>query len=106
MATTALKLSDELRLRATAMAQQQGISPHAFMVGAIEHAISVVEPRVSCVADALNARQQMLESGKGFDADEVHAYLMARANGQQVTKPKVTSWSVDSAPAQSRILGV
>jgi predicted transcriptional regulator len=92
MATTSLKLSDELKLRATAMAQRQGISPHAFMVGAIEHAAAAAEQRASFVADAVNARKQMQESGKGFDADEVHTYLMARANGQKVIKPKAKSW--------------
>lgn len=92
MATTSLKLSDELKLRATAMAQQQGISPHAFMVGAIEHAAAAAEQRAIFVADAVTARKQMQESGKGFDADEVHAYLMARASSQKVTKPKAKSW--------------
>lgn len=92
MATTSLKLSDELKLRATAMAQKQGISPHAFMVGAIEHAAAAAEQRASFVSDAVNARKQMLASGKGFDADEVHAYLMARARSQKATKPKAKSW--------------
>lgn len=92
MATTSLKLSDELKLRATAMAQQQGISPHAFMVGAIEHAAAAAEQRASFVADALTARKHMQESGRGFDADEVHTYLLARADGRKVAKPKAKSW--------------
>jgi predicted transcriptional regulator len=92
MATTSLKLPDELKLRATAMAQQQGISPHAFMVGAIEHAAAAAERRAGFVADAVNARKQMQESGKGFDADEVHTYLLARSSGQKMTKPKAKSW--------------
>ncbi len=92
MATTSLKLSEELKQRATAMARQQGMSPHAFMVGAIEHAATAAEQRAGFVADALNAKRQMQESGKGFDADEVHAYVMSRVNGQKVAKPKAKTW--------------
>jgi predicted transcriptional regulator len=92
MATTSLKLPDELKQRAAAVAQQQGVSPHAFMLSAIEHAAAAAERRAGFVAQALAARQQMLQSGKGLDADEVHAYMRARISGKKVTKPKAQSW--------------
>lgn len=92
MATTSLKLSDELKQRTVALAQKQGVSPHAFMVDAIEHAAAAAELRAGFVDEAQAARAQMLKSGKGFEANEVHAYLKARIIDKKATKPKAKSW--------------
>lgn len=92
MSTTSLKLPDELKQRAAAAAQKQGISPHAFMVQAIEQAAMAAERRAGFVAEAQAARNETLASGKGYDADEVHAYLKARIASKKSTKPKAVSW--------------
>lgn len=92
MSTTSLKLPDELKQRAIAAAQMQGLSTHAFMVQAIEQAANAAERRRLFVAEALAAREQMTTSGKGHDADEVHAYLKARVEGRRAAKPKARSW--------------
>lgn len=92
MSTTSLKLSDDLKQRAVSAAQSQGVSTHAFMVNAIEQAATAAECRASFIADAHVARQQMQDTGKGHDADEVHAYIQARIAGKKVTKPKARSW--------------
>jgi predicted transcriptional regulator len=92
MTTTSLKLSEELKQRAISVAQQQGISPHAFMVDAIEKAASSAEKRASFLSEARAAEAEMLETGKGYDAAEVHDYLKARAAGVKTAKPKVRSW--------------
>lgn len=92
MSTTSLKLPDELKQRAIAAAQQQGVSPHAFMVCAIEQAATATERRAGFVAEAEAAREEMLKTGKGYDADEVHAYLQARLAGKKPTRPKAKSW--------------
>ncbi len=92
MATTSLKLPDALKQRAASIAQKQGVSPHAFMVDAIEHAAAAAERRSAFVDDALAAREQMLKTGKGFDVQEVHAYLKARIADPKASKPKARSW--------------
>ena len=92
MSTTSLKLPDELKQRAVAAAEQQGVSPHAFMVQAIEQAASAAERRAGFVASAKAAREQMVETGKGYEAGEVHAYLKARVAGATPAKPKAKSW--------------
>jgi predicted transcriptional regulator len=92
MSTTSLKLSDELKQRAVAAAEQKGVSPHAFMVQAIELAATAAERRASFVAEAQAAREQMLSSGTGYDASEVHAYLKARIAGDKAVRPKAKSW--------------
>jgi predicted transcriptional regulator len=92
MSTTSLKLPDELKQRAIAVAQEQGVSPHAFMVQAIERAATAGEQRASFIAEAQAARERTLASGKGYDVAEVHAYLKARIAGKKSTKPKAKSW--------------
>ena len=92
MTTTSLKLPAELKQRAAAIAQRAGITPHAFMVGAIEQAASAAEQRTAFVESALAARDEMRRTGKGYDAEEVHAYVKARIAGTKPAKPKARSW--------------
>lgn len=92
MATTSLKLSDELKQRAIDAAAGQGVSPHAFMVRAIEQAADAAEQRARFLADALAARQHTLVTGEGYDSGEVHAYLTARVAGGEAVKPKAKPW--------------
>ena len=92
MSTTSLKLSDELKQRAANAAHQIGVSPHAFMLNAIEQAAAATEQRTRFLEDAHVARNDMIKTGKGFDADEVHTYLKAKVTGKKEAKPKAHSW--------------
>jgi predicted transcriptional regulator len=92
MSTTSLKLPDDLKQRAVRAAQELGVSPHAFMVSAIEQAARSTEQRLQFIAEAKAAREAMIDTGMGLDADEVHAFLNAKASGQKVAKPKARSW--------------
>lgn len=92
MQTTSLKLPDELKERAAAAAERQGMTTHAFMVEAIRRAAESAEQRASFIAEALAADREMLESGLGYDADEVHAWLQAKVRGEPVDKPKARPW--------------
>jgi predicted DNA-binding protein len=92
MSTTSLKLPDELKERAAAAAKRQGITTHAFMIEAIRTAATAAEDRARFIAEAKAAEKEMLKSGEGFDADEVHAYIRTRAAGQPATRPKAKPW--------------
>ena len=92
MSTTSLKLSDELKQRAAAAAEERGISPHAFMVDAITQAATAAERRADFVNQARAAREQMVKTGKGYDTDEVAAYFKGRIDGTNPAKPKARSW--------------
>ena len=92
MSTTSLKLPDELKQRAVKAAQGQGISPHAFMVRAIDLAASSAERRASFTAEAQTARKETLRTGDGYDSDEVHAYLKDRIAGKKSVKPRIKPW--------------
>ncbi|MET3105962.1 putative transcriptional regulator [Oxalobacteraceae bacterium GrIS 2.11] len=92
MSTTSLKLSDDLKQRAISAATSQGVSTHAFMVNAIEQAATSAESRANFIADANAAREQMLSTGKGYNSEDVHAYIQARVAGRKATKPRAKSW--------------
>lgn len=92
MATTSLKLSDDLKQRTAVVAEQLGISTHAFMVGAIEQAATAAEQRRGFIADALAAKAEMEETGLGYDAGEVHAWLKAKVAGKRAPKPNAKPW--------------
>lgn len=90
--TTSLKLPAELRERAAAAARLQHLTPHAFMVQAIEQAAAAAEQRADFIAEAVESRRQALATGQGFDASEVHAYLRRRVAGQASDRPDAKPW--------------
>ena len=92
MATTSLKLPEDIKQLAVAAAKQQGVTPHAFMVEAIRAAATNAERRAQFVADALASRTEAVKSGKGYAAEEVHAYLQARVQGKPAPKPRAKAW--------------
>lgn len=92
MATTSLKLPDELKVRAALAAKTRGVSAHAFMLDAIRELTTATEQRARFVADAQAARQQALASGMGYAADEVHQYLRDKVAGRPAQKPTAKSW--------------
>jgi len=92
MSTTSLKLPQDVKQLAVTVAKHQGISPHAFMVGAIRTAATNAQKREQFVADAVAARTASVESGEGYAAEDVHAYLRARSRGESMHKPKAKVW--------------
>lgn len=94
MTTTSLKLTEELKQRAISIVQKQGVTHHAFMVDAIEKAASAAEKRASFLAEVREEKAKMLETGKGYDAAEVHEYLKARVTSVKISQPKMRSWRI------------
>lgn len=92
MFTTSLKLPEDVKQLATAAAKQQGITPHAFMVDAIRVAAQLAEKRAAFIADAMTSRAETHESGEGYFAEDVHAYVQARVRGKVAAKPKARAW--------------
>ncbi len=92
MSTTSLKLSEELKERAAAVAREQGVSTHAFLVEAISTATDAAEKRADFVAQAHASRKQTLSSGKAHDAAAVHAYIRDRLAGRNPARPKASPW--------------
>lgn len=62
------------------------------MVDAIRAAAVAAQKRAVFVAAAIESRNEAMESGKGFVAEEVHAWILSRAQGKAASKPKAKSW--------------
>ena len=92
MATTSLKLPDELKARAQAIAEQKGLSPHAFMVDAIEKATTSSELRARFIADALAAEKYMEKTGTVYAAENMQEYVRAKIRGEKPAAPKPIPW--------------
>lgn len=92
MTTTSLKIPEAVKQLAVEAAKHQGVTVHAFMVDAIRVAAEAAEKRAVFVAAAVAARDEALKSGKGYAADEVHAYIRSRAKGKSAAKPGIKSW--------------
>ena len=87
-ATTTLKLPEPLKARIAPLAEAAGKSPHAWMIEALEERVAQSEAYAAFMAEALEADREMTETGEGYDADEVHAYLRAIVAGEKAEFPK------------------
>ncbi len=81
MATTSLKLPDELKQRISALAEATGKTPHAFMVEVIVEQTEQAEKRLAFIRSAQEAKKNFDETGLAYDADELHAYFRAKIKG-------------------------
>ena len=87
MSTTTLKLPEELKARIAPLAAAAGVTPHAWMVGALATQAELVERRAAFVREALAAAAEVDAQGEVIAADEVHAYLRARLAGEKPSRP-------------------
>lgn len=81
MATTSLKISDELKARVAKLAESAGKTPHAFMVEAIATETERAEEDRAFMARALEARKHYQETGIGYPAEDVYEYIREKLKG-------------------------
>lgn len=86
--TTTLKLNADLKRRIEALAKRSGKSPHAWMVEAMEREVTLSEMREQLLQDALDSADEIDAGGPLFAAEDVHAYVEARATGEPATRPE------------------
>jgi predicted transcriptional regulator len=88
MATTTLKLSDQLKARIAALAELEGRSPHAFMVDALEQQAERAERRRAYLAAGDDAAQEFDRTGIAYAFEDVERYIVDRAAGKKAVRPK------------------
>ena len=91
VSTTSLKLPEEIKMQAITAAKDLGITPHAFMVEAINQASINAELRRSLIEDSNNARNEVLKDGKVYESDKVFKHLKARIADKKSTL-KASNW--------------
>lgn len=89
---TSLKLPRHLKSRVERVARRAGESPHAFMLRALENQVEAMERYQAFLEEGMRADEAMQQSGLGYDAKDVHAYLEAKARGRAVRRPKAVRW--------------
>ena len=89
---TSLKLPRRLKSRVERVARRAGESPHAFMLRTLENQVEAMERYQAFLDDGMRADEAMQQSGVGYDAKDVHAYLEAKARGRAVPRPKTVRW--------------
>ena len=87
MATTTIRLSDDLKARISSAAERSGKSTHSFILEAIAEKAELEEQRSGFDAEA-NARfAKIVESGKTIPWSDMRHYLEARLEGKQIPHP-------------------
>lgn len=94
---TALKLPEELKQRIAPLARAAGKSPHAWMVEALETQATLAELRTGFIEDARRSAAEIDGGAPLYAAEDVHAYIVARAAGQAIRRPKPIKRSSRSA---------
>jgi predicted transcriptional regulator len=92
LTATSLKIPKTLKTRIIRLAKRTGESPHAFMLRLLEEQVAAAERFEQFVADARLADAQMLETGLGYKAADVDAYLDAKVEGRKASRPKLVPW--------------
>ncbi|MET0681541.1 MAG: CopG family transcriptional regulator [Burkholderiales bacterium] len=87
-ATTTLKLPDPLKARIGPLAEAAGKTPHAWMVDALEAQVALAEMRQAFIAEAEASAAEVDAGGPLYAAEDVHAYIVARAAGKAAPRPK------------------
>ena len=93
MPTVSVKLSDATRESLLQLAQAQGLTPHAMMVGAIEDRIAQAQVQDSFIRKALHAREQLAQTGLVMEPDAFEKYLKAKVGGKPRPRPQAKDLS-------------
>ena len=88
--TTTLKLPEPLKARIAPLAEAAGKTPHAWMIDALEAQATLAEMREAFIAEAEASAAEVDAGGPLYAAEDVHAYILARATGKAARRPHPT----------------
>ena len=88
--TTTLKLPGPLKARIAPLAEAAGKTPHAWMIDALEAQAALAEMREAFIAEGEASAAEVDAGGPLYAAEDVHAYIVARAAGKPARRPRPT----------------
>lgn len=89
MATsTTLKLPDELKARLATLAADEGKTPHAYMVEALQEKADRAERRREYLAAGAVALREYERTGIAYAMEDVEQYILGVAAGRKPLRPK------------------
>ena len=83
-----LRVPEEVKKRVAKLAKRQDMTPHGFMLDAIQEKVEMEEARLAFHAEAERRLARMKKTGVGIPAEAVFEYLQRRAAGHKATRPK------------------
>ncbi|HVR82533.1 MAG TPA: CopG family transcriptional regulator, partial [Luteimonas sp.] len=83
MATTTLKLPENLKERIAPLAEASGKSPHAWMVEAIASQADAAERRNAFYSEATERLTRFEQTRAAYRAEDVHRCFVALATGKK-----------------------
>jgi predicted transcriptional regulator len=86
--TTTLKLPETLKARIAPLAEAAGKTAHAWMVDALEAQAALAEMREAFIAEGQASAAEVDAGGPLYAAEDVHAYIVARAAGRTTSRPR------------------
>lgn len=78
---TSIKLDPKLKERIEAAAEAAGVTPHAFMIEALEKQTRRDEEYRAFLEGGREADEEMSRTGQGYEAADVFRYMHALASG-------------------------
>jgi predicted transcriptional regulator len=87
MATTTIRIEDELKLRVTVAAGIAGKTPHAFILDAIATTVEQVELETEFDAIAERRWASIVATGKTVPWEAARQHLLARSHGERPQRP-------------------
>lgn len=88
IATTTLKLPEDLKERIAPLADAAGKTPHAWMVEAIASQAAMAEKRGALIREADERLTRFEQTRAVYRAEDVHRYFLALATGKKTVRPK------------------
>lgn len=93
MATTSIRLPDDLKSRIAEAAVHEGTTPHSFILAAIAEKAERVELRADMEAVAASRYADIVATGETISWEDMRDYLKARIAGKTVKRPLSTKFS-------------
>jgi predicted transcriptional regulator len=88
MTTTTVRLPEDLKARLDKLAASDGKSTHAFMVEALARTADRLERQRAFDAEVQERWQRFQRTGEYHTTDDLRAYALAKARGEEVKPPK------------------
>ena len=83
-----LRISADVKRRVERQAEAHNTTAHAFMLEAVHEKLAAEEAKASFQAEAKRRLAQMKKSGLAIPEGEVFEYLIGRAHGMAMVRPK------------------
>jgi predicted transcriptional regulator len=86
--TTSLKLPEDLKDRVAKVAPRVEQTPHAYMVQAISEKVARDEKRQAFWEEGQKSLEEFKRTGIAYRFEDVEKYILAKAQGKKVRRPK------------------